>query len=83
MADFLVASAGMVLVAVAAGLWRILRGPAAADRMMAAQLLGSGGIAALVLLAMAEEAPAIVDVALELAVLAAFASAAFMMSRRP
>jgi multicomponent Na+:H+ antiporter subunit F len=51
MADFLVASSGFVLAMVALGLMRILRGPARADRMMAAQLLGAGGIAALLLLA--------------------------------
>ena len=47
MAEFLIAAAGFVLAMVALGLVRILRGPANADRMMAAQLLGTGGIAAL------------------------------------
>jgi multicomponent Na+:H+ antiporter subunit F len=79
MADFLVASSGFVLVMVALGLMRILRGPARADRMMAAQLLGTGGIAALLLLASATDVPALVDVALTLALLAAFASAAFVI----
>ena len=51
MAEFLIAAAGFVLAMVALGLVRILRGPADADRMMAAQLLGTGGIAALLLLA--------------------------------
>ena len=37
------------LAMVALGLVRILRGPDDADRMMAAQLLGSGGIAVLLL----------------------------------
>jgi multicomponent Na+:H+ antiporter subunit F len=79
MADFLVASSGFVLAMVALGLMRILRGPARADRMMAAQLLGAGGIAALLLLASATDAPALVDVALSLALLAAFASVAFVI----
>jgi multicomponent Na+:H+ antiporter subunit F len=77
MADFLLAASGFVLAMVALGLIRILRGPTDADRMMAAQLLGSGGIAAL-LLAAATQMPGAVDVALMLALLAAFASVAFV-----
>ena len=46
--------------------------------MMAAQLLGTGGIAALLLLAAATALPAAVDVALTLALLAAFAAVAFV-----
>ena len=77
-ADFLLAVAALVLALVALGLIRILRGPAAADRMMAAQLLGAGGIAALLLLGVASETDAAIDVALVLALLAAFASVAFV-----
>jgi multicomponent Na+:H+ antiporter subunit F len=57
---------------------RILRGPGDADRIMAAQLLGTGGIAALLLLAKAMSAPAAVDVALTLGLLAAFVTVAFV-----
>jgi multicomponent Na+:H+ antiporter subunit F len=78
MAEFLLASSGFVLAMVAVGLVRVLRGPASADRMMAAQLLGTGGIATLLLMAAATEAPALVDVALVLALLAAF-SVAFIL----
>jgi len=78
MAEFLLAAAGLVLATVAVGLVRILRGPGDADRIMAAQLLGTGGIAALLLLADATGVPAAVDVALILAVLAAFVSIAFV-----
>jgi multicomponent Na+:H+ antiporter subunit F len=77
--DFLLAAAGFVLAMVALGLLRILRGPTEADRIMATQLLGSGGIAAL-LLAGATRLPAMVDVALTLALLAAFVAVAFVMS---
>jgi multicomponent Na+:H+ antiporter subunit F len=80
MADFLLAAAGFVMATVALALVRILRGPAAADRIMAAQLLGTGGIAALLLLAEATGVPAAVDVALVLALLAAFVSVAFVRS---
>ena len=45
---------------------------------MAAQLLGTGGIATLLLVSVARELPAAVDVALTLAMLPAFASIAFV-----
>ena len=76
--DFLLTVAVFVLAMVALGLVRILRGPAAADRMMAAQLFGAGGIAALLLMGVATKAHAVIDVALVLALLAAFASGAFV-----
>jgi len=63
---------------VALGLVRILRGPGDADRIMAAQLLGTGGTAALLLLAQATSVPAAADVGLVLALLAAFVSVAFV-----
>jgi multicomponent Na+:H+ antiporter subunit F len=78
MAEFLLAAAGFVLLTVALGLARILFGPSAVDRMMAAQLLGTGGIAVLLLLAAATGMNATIDVALTLALVAAFASAAFV-----
>jgi multicomponent Na+:H+ antiporter subunit F len=81
MAAFLLAAAVVVFVVTAIGLARVLRGPADADRMLAAQLLGTGGIAVVLLLAAAFETPAAVDVALVMALLAAFASVAFAVSR--
>jgi multicomponent Na+:H+ antiporter subunit F len=80
MAEFLLAAAGFLLVTVALGLVRIVRGPGDADRMMSAQLLGTGGVAVLLLVGVATGAPAGVDVALTLALLAAFASVAFVKS---
>jgi multicomponent Na+:H+ antiporter subunit F len=78
MAEYLLTAAGFVLAMVALGMVRILRGPGAADSMMAAQLLGTGGIAALLLLGASRAEAAAVDVALTLALLAAFASVAFV-----
>ena len=75
---FLLSVCGFILIMVAVGLIRILRGPTNADRMMATQLFGTGGIAALLLLAAAVDVSAVVDVALVLALLAAFASVAFV-----
>lgn len=80
MADFLLGAAGLVLAIVALGLARILHGPSQVDRIMAAQLLGSGGTAGLLLLAQGMSLPAAVDVALILALLAAFVSVAFFIS---
>ena len=81
MAEFLFGAAAFILAMVALGLVRVLRGPADADRMMAAQLLGTGGIAAVLLLGAATGEAATVDVALTLALLAAFASFAFVKAR--
>ena len=75
---FLLAAGGFVLFMVALGLVRIFHGPSSADRMMAAQLFGTGGIAALLLLAAGTGTPAAVDVSLTLALLTAFASVAFV-----
>ena len=81
MAEFLLGAAAFILAMVALGLVRVLRGPADADRMMAAQLLGTGGIAAVLLLGAATGEAATVDVALTLALLAAFASFAFVKAQ--
>jgi multicomponent Na+:H+ antiporter subunit F len=78
MAEFLVTVAGVVLALVAVGLMRVLHGPSDADRMMAAQLLGTGSVAGLLLLAAGVRESALVDAAVILALLAAFAVAAFV-----
>jgi len=78
MSEFLVAIAGFVLLTVVVGLWRILRGPDDVDRTLATQLLGTGGIAVLLLVAAGTGAEGAEDLALGLALLAAFASVAFV-----
>ena len=82
MPEFLLAAAGIALATVGLGLIRLLRGPGDEDRMMAAQLVGSGGVATLLLLGAATDAPGAVDLALTLAVLTAFASVAFTTGTR-
>lgn len=79
MDEFLLAAAGFVLAMTALGLWRALRGPGDADRMMAAQLLGSGSIGALLLGGLGIGDRSVIDVSLTLAMLAAFASIAFVI----
>ena len=81
MTEFLLGAAFLVTLMVAVGLARALRGPGAADRVMAVQLLGTGGIAALLLVGTAAGESAVVDVALTLALLAAFASIAFVKAK--
>jgi multicomponent Na+:H+ antiporter subunit F len=82
-AEFLAAAAGFIMITVIVGLARILYGPGDADRIMAAQLLGTGGIAAMLLVGVSRGLPAAIDVALTLAVLAAFASIAFVKYASP
>jgi multicomponent Na+:H+ antiporter subunit F len=74
MAEALVAVATLVLAAVGTGLLVALRRNGAIDRMMAVQLLGSGCIAVVSLLGVAAGDPAVIDVAMMLALLAAFAA---------
>jgi multicomponent Na+:H+ antiporter subunit F len=78
MNDVLLAAAGLILLTVASGLLRVLRGPREVDRMMAVQLLGTGGIAALLLAASATGVAGVENVALGLALLSSFASVAFV-----
>lgn len=70
--------AALVLATIALGLVRVERGPSNGDRMLAAQLLGTGAVAVLLLLARATDSPALLDVALVLALLASVASAVFV-----
>ncbi|MBO4228466.1 MULTISPECIES: monovalent cation/H+ antiporter complex subunit F [Bradyrhizobium] len=83
MTEFLTAALGFILAMLALGLVPILRGPGDADRMMAAQLIGTGGIAALLLLGAVTGVPAAADVALTVALLATFASIAFVKKGLP
>jgi len=76
--EFLLGAAVFVLATVALGLVRILRGPSDADRLLAAQLLGTGGVAALLLFGVATSEAAVGDLALVLTLLAAFASVGFV-----
>jgi multicomponent Na+:H+ antiporter subunit F len=80
MNELLLAAAGLILLTVAVGLARVLYGPVDADRIMAAQLFGTGGIASFLLISSATNIniPGVEDVALGLALLAAFVSIAFV-----
>jgi multicomponent Na+:H+ antiporter subunit F len=67
---------------VSAGLLRIARGPTAPDRMLAAQLFGTTGVALLLVLAEAVGEPALRDVALVFALLAAVLAVSFVKRGR-
>ncbi len=69
-----------LLVNILAGLIRVLRGPTAYDRMLAAQLFGTTGVAILLLLAEALDEPALRDVGLVFALLAVIATTVFSQS---
>jgi multicomponent Na+:H+ antiporter subunit F len=78
MAEFLAGAGLFILLMVAIGLARVLRGPQDADRVMATQLLGTGGITLVLIVAVIVNRPAMVDAAMTLALLAAFAGLAFV-----
>ncbi len=78
MNELLLAAAGLIVLMVAIGLASILRRSNDVEKLIAVQLLGTGGIAALLLIAYATNVPGVEDVALGLALLAAFATVAFI-----
>ncbi len=77
------ALAFFLLINLCAGIWRVLQGPTVADRMLAAQLFGTTVVAILLLLAHALEKPALRDVALVFALLAAVTAVAFVQRAWP
>jgi len=64
--------------AIAGGMFRILKGPTAADRMMTAQLFGTCGVAILLLLSSGMGNPVLLDIALVFSLLAALATMTFV-----
>jgi multicomponent Na+:H+ antiporter subunit F len=78
MQSFYAVLALFLLLNLGAGMWRVLRGPTAADRMMAAQLFGTTAVAILLLLAEETGAAPLRDVALVFALLATVAAVAFV-----
>ena len=83
MQTLFLALALFLLLNLGAGMWRVLRGPTAADRMLAAQLFGTTAVAVLLLLAQATGNPALRDVALVFALLAAVTAVAFVQRAWP
>jgi multicomponent Na+:H+ antiporter subunit F len=78
MTEWMSVVAVFLLMNLVVGLGRVWRGPTSADRMLAAQLFGTTGVAILSVLAEATSQPALRDVALALALLAAMATVVFV-----
>lgn len=78
MTTFLTAASIIVLVTIVIGFVRVLLGPSKADRMIAAQLFGTAGVAWILLFAYATGKPGLSDVAMVLAILAAVTAIAFV-----
>lgn len=71
-----------VLITAGAGLWRIIRGPLNADRILGVQVITTSGIAALLVLAAWYQQPVWRDVALLLALLGAVVTVALVQLLR-
>lgn len=68
----------LLLLNLVVGLYRVVRGPDVADRMLAAQLFGTTSVGIILLLAEAFARPALRDVALVFSLLAAVTAIAFV-----
>lgn len=69
----------ILLATILIGLIRVLRGPRAAERIMAAQLFGTAAVAILLILARMMQMPALLDVAVVFALLALVTLVAFIV----
>lgn len=78
MIEMFLGCAALLLITVMVALLRVVWGPTRADRMMVAQLFGTVAVSVLLLLSVALEDHALVDVALVFAVLAAVTTIAFV-----
>jgi multicomponent Na+:H+ antiporter subunit F len=70
------------LVATLAALPRLILGPTAADRILSAQLAGTGTVATLIVLGAAGKTPGLFDIALVFAALSAVTGLAFIALRK-
>jgi multicomponent Na+:H+ antiporter subunit F len=77
------AATAALVVLLLGGLVRVMIGPSRADRMLAAQLFSTTGVAVLLMLAHAGDDRAMVDVALILAALAVVVVVAFVRRVHP
>jgi len=75
---FLFLIAAFLLANILIGLFRLVRGPTAVDRILTIQLFGSTGVAILLILSQALEEPALQDIALVFALLAIMTTVGFV-----
>ncbi|SFB86272.1 multisubunit sodium/proton antiporter, MrpF subunit (TC 2.A.63.1) [Marinospirillum celere] len=76
-ASFLLLLLLILLLNAGIGLWRVLKGPTAADRMLAVELISTSSLVMVLLLGVVTATEALLDVALLFALLAAMAVANF------
>jgi multicomponent Na+:H+ antiporter subunit F len=81
--SFLFALALVLLLSLAAALPRALLGPSTGDRLLTALLLGTTGVAVLLVLAEAADRPALRNVALVLVAVAATVTGVYSRRRAP
>ena len=79
MTVFLGTILALLLASILAGLARVLRARRPADRMLAAQLFGTASVAILLILSQMMAMPALLDVALVFALLAAVTMVAYVV----
>jgi multicomponent Na+:H+ antiporter subunit F len=79
MTNFLSLILIVLLLSIFAGLFRVFRGPAPAERMLAAQLFGTASVAILLVLSQVMQMQALLDVALVFALLGAVTLVAFVV----
>ena len=72
----------VLFATMSAGMWRVIRGPSGADRMCGIQMCGTTSIGLLLVLADWQGIPAMLDVALVVALLAAVAPASLVQLLR-
>lgn len=78
MSELYPALATLLLLNIVIGLFRILRGPSAADRMLAAEMFATSAVGIVLLMAFVTEQLVLIDVALVFALLAALTAVAFV-----
>lgn len=78
MAELYPAVTVLLLINIVVGMVRILRGPTAADRMLAAEMFATSAVVIVLMMAFGTDNLALIDVALIFALLAALASVTFV-----
>ena len=81
--SYLISIGLLLLTTLGIGLVRVWRGPTSGDRMLSVLLIGTTGVALLLVLSVINRSVATLDVALVLSVLAPIAVAAYVVARRP
>ena len=82
MVEFYLLLAAVLFLSILLGLWRVVKGPSRADRMLAAQLFGTTGTATVLLLAKGLALPFLTPLALLFALLAIVSLVGFVSTHQ-